>query len=149
MADDLAGAGRRDPTSGHSKDMLLGFIRRVQDRREARREINADIAEIKKEARHAGFDSTKIEEVVRWLEKVDKHGRDVMDEAEAIYDLYRSVHDGQGQDFDAMMDDARDRALLKVFAPDDQLAPKPPTQKQAAATTAVAYAAISRMNRGG
>ena len=145
--------GRRDPTSGHSKEMLLGFIRQVKDLRARVRELNADKAAVKKEARAVGFDSTKIEEVVRWLEKVDTHTRPVMDEAEAIYDLYRSVVDGQGpdgkaQDFDAMMDDARDRALLKIFAPDDQLAPKPPTLKQRAASDALAYAAVSRMNRG-
>ncbi len=145
----LENAGRRDPTSGHSKEMLLGFIRQVKDFRAQVREINALKAEAKKEARGVGFDSTKIEEVVRWLEKVEAHTRPVMDEAEAIYDLYRSVVDGQGQDFDAMMDDARDRALLKIFAPDDQLAPKPPTQKQRQVNDALAYAAVSRMNRGG
>lgn len=141
--------GRRDPTMGHSKQMLLGFIKQVKDFRAQVREVNALKAEAKKEARNVGFDSTKIEEVVRWLEKVDKHGRDVMDESEAIYDLYRSVVDGKGESFDSMMDSARDRALLKVFAGDDQLAPKPPTIKQRAASDALAYAAASRMNRGG
>lgn len=141
-------AGRRDPSSGHSKDLLLGYIRSVKGLRDDRRGITEEIAEIKKAARKAGFDGTKIEEVVRWLEKVEKHGRDVMDEAEAIFDLYRTVADGNGKDFDEIMDDARDRALLKIFAPDDQLAVKPPTQKQQAASTALAYAEISRMNRG-
>ncbi len=145
----LEDAGRRDPTSGHSKEMLLGYIRRVKDLRARVRELNADKAELKKEARSVGFDSTKIEEVVRWLEKVDQHTRPVMDEAEAIFELYRAVVDGGAKDFDQMMDSARDRALLKVFAGDDQLAPKPPTQKQRQANDALAYAAVSRMNRGG
>ncbi|MEO5586082.1 MAG: GapR family DNA-binding domain-containing protein [Novosphingobium sp.] len=140
--------GRRDPSSGHSKDLLIGFIRAVKDLREQVRELNADKAEVKKSARDAGFDGVKIEEVVRWMEKCDKHGRDVMDESEALYDLYRGVIDGKGLDFDEIMDDARDRALLKIFAPDDQSAPKAPTQKQQAANTALAYAAVSKMNRG-
>lgn len=144
--DDLS--GRRDPTSGHSKEMLLGYIRRVKDLRQQVRDLNADKAEVKKDARAAGFDGTKIEEVVRWLEKVDKHGRDTMDEAEALYDLYRQVVDGKGKAFDEIMDDARDRALLKIFAPDDQLAPKAPTAKQRQVSDALAYAAVSRMNRG-
>lgn len=139
---------RRDPSSGHSKDLLLGHIRAVKALREQRREISADIAANKKEARDQGFDSTKIEEVVRWLEKVDKHGRDAMDEAEALFELYRNAVDGRGMSFDEIMDGARDRALLKIFAPDDQTAPKGPTQKQRSANAALAYAAVSRMNRG-
>lgn len=145
MNDDLS--GRRDPTDGHSKDMLLGYIRRVMALRAEVRDLNADKAEVKKEARDQGFDSTKIEEVVRWLEKVEKHGRDVMEESEAIFDLYRSVHDGQGRDFDDLMNDARDRALLKVFAPDDQSKPKGPTKRQKAIADALAGAQVSRINR--
>jgi uncharacterized protein (UPF0335 family) len=141
--------GRRDPSSGHAKEMLLSYVRRVKDLRQQVRDLNADKAEVKKEARNAGFDATKIEEVVRWLEKVDKHGRDQMDEAEALYELYRSVVDGKGQDFNEIMDDARDRALLKIFAPDDQLVPAAPTAKQRQVNDALAYAQVSKMNRGG
>jgi len=147
VSDDLG--GRRDPTSDHSKELLLGHIRAVLDYREQVREINADKAERKKTAKDQGFDPVKIEEVARWVEKVNKHGRDVMDEAEAIYDLYRSVHDGQGQDFDTLMDGARDRALLKIFAPEDQTSPKGPTKRQKAIADALAGAAIggSQANR--
>ena len=145
--------GRRDPSSGHSKDLLLGHIRAVKALREQVRELNAEKAEIKKTARDQGFDGTKIEEVVRWLEKVDRHGREAMDEAEALFELYRGVVDGQKPDgsaasFDEIMTDARDRALLKLFAPDDQTAPRAPTQRQKSANVALAYAAVSRMNRG-
>ena len=139
----------RDTSSSHSKELLLGHIRAVRDLREQRRELNAEIAERKKDARDQGFDGTKIEEVVRWIEKVEKHGRDVMDESEAVYDLYRSTWDGKGQDFDAIMDDARDRALLKMFAPDDQTAPAGPTRKQKAVADALAAAACNRAMRGG
>lgn len=138
----------RDPSSDHAKQLLLGHIRAVRDLREQRRELNAAIAERKKDARDQGFDGTKIEEVVRWIEKVEKHGRDVMDESEALYDLYRSTWDGGGVDFDALMDDARDRALLKMFAPDDQTTPAGPTRKQKAVADALAAAACNRAMRG-
>lgn len=146
MSEDIG--GRRDPASGHAKELLLGHIRAVKDLRQQVRDLNADKAERKKMAREQGFDGTKIEEVVRWLEKVDKHGREAMDEADALYDLYRSVVDGKGLDIGELMDDARDRALLKLFAPDDQLKPKAPTQKQRAVSDALAMAQVSRMNRG-
>lgn len=139
----------RDTSSGHSKELLLGHIRAVKDLRDQRRELTAEIAERKKDARDQGFDGTKIEEVVRWIEKVEKHGRDVMDESEALYDLYRSTWDGKAQDFDDIMDDARDRALLKIFAPDDQTTPKGPTRKERAVADALAAAAANRAMRGG
>ena len=109
------------PSGGHSRDQLVAAIREVLDIRQQVRDLNAFKAERKKEFKAAGFDSRKIEEVCMWLEKVEKHGREAMDEAEAIYDLYRQVVDGEGKAIGAMMDDARDRALLKIFAPDDQV----------------------------
>lgn len=139
--------GRRDPSGGHARDLLIGHIRAVKDWRAQRREINSCIAEQKKQARDQGFDGTKIEEVVRWIEKVEKHGRDVMDESEALYELYRNTWDGGGKDFSEMMDDARDRALLKLCAPDDQTAPKGPTKKQKAVADALAAAQCNRALR--
>lgn len=140
--------GPQEPKKDHSRDMLVGYIRQILNIREGVRDLNAEKAEIKKEAKAAGFDPVKIEEVARWVEKVDKHGRDEMDEAEALYDLYRQVFDGQGKAIGEMMDSARDRALVNMFANDDQLNPKAPTRKQTAATNALAYSAISKMNRG-
>lgn len=145
MNDDLS--GRRDPSSGHSKDMLLAFLRRVRALRDDRRAVNADLAELRKEIRAGGFDAAKVEAVVRWQEDCEDKGRAVVDEAEALFDLYRSVADGGGKDFDEMMDDARDRALLKIFAPEDQSAPKAPTRKQRALSDAIAAAQCNRMMR--
>ena len=109
---------------GQSKTLLLGFVNRIKSLREERKALTEDIAAVRKEARGAGFDSRKIEEVVRWLEDCDEKGRDAMEEAEAIFDLYRQVVDGRAQGFEDMMNDARDRALLKIFAPEDQVEPK-------------------------
>ncbi|WP_181883550.1 GapR family DNA-binding domain-containing protein [Sphingorhabdus pulchriflava] len=146
MKDELS--GRRDPSHGHSKELLIGFVRRVKDLRQQVRDLNADKADVKKEARTAGFDSTKIEEVVRWMERCEKHGQTEMEEAEALFDLYRDAVAGKGMDFDEIMNDARDRALLKKFAPDDQTVPAAPTRKVKAASNALAYAAVNQMLRG-
>ncbi len=106
---------------GHSKTLLVAFVNRVKRLEDERADLAADASEVCKEAKGAGFDATKIREVVRWLRKVEKHGRETMDEAEAIFDLYRSVVDGGAVPLDEMMSTARDRALLKIFAPDDQM----------------------------
>ena len=107
-----------------SKTLLVGFVNRVKALADQILELQADQREVCKEAKSAGFDPVKVREVVRWLMKVDKHGRPAMEEAEAIFDLYRSVVDGGAVKFDDLMNDARDRALLKIFAPDDQVETK-------------------------
>ena len=132
----------------HSRTMLVGYIRRVLEHREIVRDENSAKAETKKAAKDDGFDPVKIEEVCRWIEKIDKHGRDAMDEAEAIYDLYRQVYDGQGKSLSEIMDDARDRALVAQFAAQPEEKVKAPTQKQKAAADALAYTAVAKMNRG-
>jgi uncharacterized protein (UPF0335 family) len=109
---------------GQSKTLLVAFVNRIKALREERTALTQDIAGVRKEAKEAGFDSRKIEEVVRWLEDVEKNGRDEMDTAEAIFDLYREVVEGGGQSFDDMMSEARDKALLKIFAPVDQVEAK-------------------------
>lgn len=106
---------------GHSKTLLVGFIRRVKTIADEIGELQADVSDICKEAKSAGFEPVRIREVVRWLRKIDKHGRDRVDEAEAIFDLYRQTVDGGGASLDDMMNDARDRALLQIFAPTDQV----------------------------
>lgn len=104
----------------HSKTLLLGFIRSGKAIADEIGDLQTDLSEVCKEAKGAGFEPTKIREVIGWLRKIEKHGREKVDEAEAIFDLYRSVADGGAVKLDEMMDSARDRALLAVFAPDDQ-----------------------------
>ncbi len=139
---------RRDPSSGHDKQLLLGFIKSKRDARDRRREINAELADQRKAERKAGFDPKQIEAVVRWLEECEDKGREVVDEAEALFELYRNVADGAGLDFDEIMTDARDRALLKIFAPEDQLKPGAPTRKQKAVSDALAGCQASAWARG-
>lgn len=131
----------------HSQTLLKAFIDRVKRLEDERAELGADITDVVKEARGAGFDGTKIREVVRWLRKCEKNGREAMDEAEALFDLYRMAIDGKAESFDSMMDEARDRALLKIFAPDDQIAPKLNVRAQRA-KVATALAKAAAMARG-
>lgn len=132
----------------HSKTLLVAFIERVKRLEDERAELAADAAEVCKEAKTAGYEPTKIREVVRWLRKIDKHGREKMDEAEAIYDLYRSAIDGKDVKFGEIMDSARDRALLAVFAggDDDQVADAVHKRRKGVAA-AVALAKAAREAR--
>lgn len=134
-------------SSDHSATLLKGFVNGVLRLRESIAELQTDVREVRKEARLAGFDSTKLLEVVRWLEKVEKHGRPAMEEAEALFDLYRTAVDGTAATFDEMMNDARDRALLKIFAPDDQVSPKI-NRRVAAVNNAATMARAAKMARG-
>jgi uncharacterized protein (UPF0335 family) len=109
---------------GHSKTLLVGFINRVKRLADEIADLQSDTADVCKEAKDAGFEPKRIREVVKWLRQIEKHGRDKVDEAEAIFDLYRQVVDGRAANFDDMMDSARDRALLAKFAPTDQVAPQ-------------------------
>lgn len=131
-----------------AKKALLGHIRAIAALREARREINADIAERKKMAKDEGFEAKRIEEVVRWQEQCDKHGREAVDDVEAMFELYRNVLEGEAKPLSDQMATDRDRELLAVFAGEDQLAVSGPTKKQKAVNAALTGAQISRMNRG-
>lgn len=127
--------------------MLCGFVNRVKALEDERADLAADASDVCKEAKGAGFDATKIREVVRWLRKIDKHGRAKVDEADAIFDLYRSVVDGGSQPLDQMMTEARDRALLKIFAGDDQVGPKL-NDRRKTMNKALAHIAAAKQARG-
>lgn len=109
---------------GGSKTLLLGFFNELHSILDGIRDLQAEARDVCKEAKSAGFDATKLREVEGWVHKVEKHGRDKMDDAEAIFDLYRSVVDAPTGKFEDMMSEERDKALLKLFAPDDQVEPK-------------------------
>lgn len=140
----------RDAASDHAKAQLMDLMRRCRALRDQRREVNKDLGELRTEAKDLGFDAKRLEMVVRWQEDVEDKGRDVVDEGEALYELYRSVVDGEGQNLDEIMGGARDRALLKIFAPDDhQDVRSTPTRKQQAVNSALAMAAANKAMRGG
>lgn len=113
-----------DLPENQSKTLLTGFVTRGKALADEIGELQADLSDVIREAKGAGFDGTKIREVIAWLRKVEKHGREAMDDAEAIFDLYRSVVDAPTGKIEDMMSEARDKALLKLFAPDDQVEAK-------------------------
>lgn len=131
---------------GQSKTLLLGLINRVKALADEIGDLQSDISDVCKEAKGAGFEPTKIREVVAWLRKIDKHGREKVDEAEAIFDLYRTVAAGQPVKLDEIMDSARDRALLAIFAPQDQV-DQQLSKRRKAARTALAMAQAAKQAR--
>lgn len=133
-------------SEGQSKTLLSGFVTRGKAIADEIGTLQEDLSALCKEAKDAGFEPTKIREVIRWLRKIDKHGREKVDEAEAIFDLYRTVVDGGPVTLDEVMDSARDRALLAIFAPDDQVEKKLSKRRQAM-KTALAMAAAAKQAR--
>lgn len=131
----------------HSKTLLVGFIKRVKSLGDEIKDLQADVTDVCREAKQAGFDPTKIREVVRWMQKIDKHGRDKVDEAEAIFDLYRATIEGEKIDLDSMMDAARDRALVAMFAGGDQLASEVHRKRKGVASAAALAAAAKQARR--
>jgi uncharacterized protein (UPF0335 family) len=123
-----------DQDGGGSRTLLLAFINRLKALADEKIDISIDERSVRKEVKSAGFDAVKVNEVVRWLVKVDKHGRAAMDDAEAMFDLYRQVTEADGARFDDIMTEARDKALLKLFAPDDQVEVKINAKAHAART---------------
>jgi uncharacterized protein (UPF0335 family) len=132
---------------GHSKTLLVGFIRRAKALADEIADIQGDLTDVIKEAKGAGFDGTKVREVVAWLRKVEKHGRDKMDEAEAIFDLYRQTVDGSGIDLDTMLAGAKDRALVAMFAGDDQIAQAVHKRRKGVASAAALAQAARQARR--
>ena len=110
-------------SEGQSKVLLASYVKRAKAIIDQVIALQGDMRELKKAAKNDGFDGTKIGEVARWLAKVDKHGREAEGEAEALSHRSRSDADGGAVNFDDM-DSARDRALLKVFAGEDQVEQK-------------------------
>lgn len=135
-------------TDTESHRLLKAFIDRVKALEDEIADLRADQADVVKEAREAGFEGDKIRAVVRWLRRIEKLGRETVNEEEAVIELYRQAAEPGGTDFDAMMEDARDRALLKIFAPDDQISPKLNARAKKA-KTAAALARAAAMARGG
>ena len=65
-------------------DRLRSFVDRIMNLEEDRSAINADIREVKSEAKSTGFDMKALNEVLR-LERMEKSDRE---EFEALRELY-------------------------------------------------------------
>lgn len=106
---------------GQSTEQLRAYINEMKERADRIAEIQSEVSDICKSAREAGFNSTRMREVVAWLRKVEKHGIVKMEEAEALFDLYRSAHQGGARNFDEIVKNAQDKALAAKFLGEDQI----------------------------
>jgi len=129
-----------------SEQRLRALIRRVMNLREERAAITSDIADVLKEAKSAGFDRVKITETCRWLERCDKHGRDAMLEAEALFHLYRDVAEGPVAPLAEQFEGARDKVLVEMFASPPEPKAPPRRIKTLNAQRAAAQAARRAIN---
>ena len=84
--------------SGPTDARLKFFIDRVLRLKEEQDALADDIREVYAEAKGEGFDKTAMGEVVAYLRKIEKKGRDAVDERGAIFDLYLSTYEASGMD---------------------------------------------------
>lgn len=76
-----------------SNSRLKSFIDRVLRLKEEEDTIKADIREVYAEMKGEGFDKAVAGQLVAHLRKVEKKGRDEVDNANAIFDLYLSEYE--------------------------------------------------------
>jgi len=75
---------------------LKSFIDRVLRLKEEQDALADDIREVYAEAKGEGFDKTAMGEVVAYLRKIEKKGRDAVHERGAMFDLYLSTYEASG-----------------------------------------------------
>lgn len=134
------------PPNASSEQQLRAIISRILELRGDRGEVNATIRVELKKAKAAGFDPRKISEACTWLERCDKHGRDLMLASEELFQIYRDIGDGP-QPAPKIEGDSK---LVAMFAgpPAAENGEKPASQKLRQVNDALAAAHISRMMRG-
>ncbi|MGF7152495.1 DUF2312 domain-containing protein [Novosphingobium gossypii] len=132
------------PAGATSEEQLRAIISKMLELRAERVEMNAGMALELKRARSAGFDPRKIVEACMWIEKCDKHGRPQMLAAEELFQIYREI--GEGPRPEPRVEG--DSKLVEMFAGPAPAEKKAPTLKQRKVSDALAYAQISRKNRG-
>ncbi len=69
------------------------FIDRILRLKEEQDTLGEDIREVYAEAKGRGYDKTVLGNVVSHLRKLDKVGRDAINEREAIFDLYLTAYE--------------------------------------------------------
>lgn len=76
-----------------SNSRLKSFIDRILRLKEEEDAIKADIREVYAEMKGEGYDKTAAGQLVSYLRKVEKKGRDEVDNANAIFDLYLNEYE--------------------------------------------------------
>jgi uncharacterized protein (UPF0335 family) len=108
----------------HAEQQLRAFVERIQRLREERKAITADIATVKGEAKAFGFDPAVIMDVIRQLDFAEKHGQEALLERLSLIELYSEAVGIGGIGLDALMAQARDKALVAQFVGEPQAAKK-------------------------
>ncbi len=73
------------------------FIDRILRLKEEQDTLGDDVREVYAEAKGRGYDKTVLGNVVSYLHKIEKLGRDTLHEREAIFDLYLTAYEAGGQ----------------------------------------------------
>lgn len=112
----------------HAEEQLRAFVERIERLIEDRKDINADIASVKKEAQGFGFNPGAIMDVIKQRAFAEKHGQDALLERLSLIELYSEAVGMGGIGLDALMHQARDKALMAQFLTEAQ-APKKLTKR--------------------
>jgi len=73
--------------------IVKSFIDRILRLKEEQDELTVDIREVYAEAKGNGYDKTAMGEVVAYLRKIEKKGKDAVSERTAIFDLYLAAYE--------------------------------------------------------
>lgn len=98
--------------------LLVGHVMALLDLREEIRVLRGEESDRKKLAKAEGFDAKQIALVVRWFEKVAKHGEEAMRLGEETFRLYRSTVEAKGASVETATQDPLLQAMFKPPAPD-------------------------------
>jgi uncharacterized protein (UPF0335 family) len=133
------------PPDASTEQQLRAIIAKILELRAERTETGKTITLELRKARSLGFSPVKITEACRWIEKCDQHGRDRMMDAEELYRIYREIGEGPQPELQIQ----GDSKPAEMFASGPNEGPKKATTiKQRQVGDAIAFAQISRMNRG-
>lgn len=108
----------------HAEEQLRAFVERIERLIEDRKDINADIASVKGEAKAFGFDPAAIMDLIKQRAFAEKHGQQALLERLSLIELYSEAVGLGGIGLDALMAQARDKALMAQFVGDPQAAKK-------------------------
>lgn len=73
--------------------IVKSFIDRILRLKEEQDALTADIREVYAEAKGNGYDKTAMGEVVAYLRKIEKKGKDAVSERTAMFDLYLDAYE--------------------------------------------------------
>lgn len=133
----------------HAEAQLRAFVERIERLIEDRKSINADIADVKSEAKAFGFSPGAVMDVIKQRAFADKHGQDALLERLSLIELYSEAVGMGGIGLDALMAQARDKALMAQFVGDPQAAKKLTKRTQTVRALADQAAAARRAIDGG